>query len=105
MERYVSIGTRRISMTSAPVFRRAPGVRWREFGSDGILLDPESGEYAQINEIGVLIWESLDQPATLDHVIDRVCEQCEDVGDHAADDIEEFLTTLARRRFLLIEPS
>lgn len=94
----------RISMTRGSVLRRAPGVRWREFGSDGILLDPESGEYAQINEIGVLIWKSLDEPATLDRVIERVCAQCEGVGDQAAGDVEEFVTALTQRRFLLVEP-
>ena len=94
-----------VLMTTTPVFRRAPGVRWREFGSDGILLDPASGEYVQINDIGVLIWQSLEQPATLEDVIDRVCEQFTEISAGAGDDIREFVMVLAQRQFLLATPA
>jgi hypothetical protein len=87
------------------MFRRAPGVQWKQFGSEAILLDAASGEYVQINDVGALIWEALDVPAVLDDVIARVCARFDDAPPDAAAEVTEFLQSLVDRRFIVTSPA
>jgi hypothetical protein len=95
-------------MTRAPgsqLLRRAPQVRWRRFGPDGILLDPVSGEYLQVDEIGVLVWEYLDPPVTLDDLVQRLTSDFNIGADQIEDDVRDFVAALARQNFLVLNPS
>ena len=87
------------------IVRRAPQVRWRQFGSDGILLDPESGEYLQVDAVGVSVWECLDAPMTIDQIVERLHDQFDEDVERMRSDINEFLDVLAGRQFLLSDPS
>ncbi|MDQ3489402.1 MAG: PqqD family protein [Acidobacteriota bacterium] len=85
--------------------RRAPQVRWRQFGSDGVLLDPASGEYLQVDAVGVVVWECLELPITIDELVQRLSEEFDESIERVEPDVREFIDALARQQFLLVDPS
>ena len=85
--------------------RRAPQVRWRQFGSDGVLLDPASGEYLQVDAVGVVVWECLESPMTIDELVQRLSEEFDETNERIDADLSEFIDVLARQQFVLVEPS
>ncbi len=87
------------------IVRRAPQVRWRQFGSDGILLDPGSGEYLQVDAVGVMVWECLEPPMTIDDLVQRLSEEFDENVEEVEPDVKEFIGMLARQQFLLFDPS
>ena len=85
--------------------RRAPQVRWRQFGSDGVLMDPGSGEYLQIDAMGVVVWECLELPMTIDALVQRLSAEYDESIERVEPDLREFIDNLAQQQFLLVDPS
>jgi hypothetical protein len=78
--------------------QRNPAVQWREFGSDTILLDVDSGVYAQVNATGALIWERIDGQKTVSQIIDELRDL---FGDESIDaDTSYFIEELRRQGLL-----
>lgn len=80
-------------LRSVPVPRK--GLQWREFGSDAILLDPASGDYAQINGGGLLVWKQVDGVRTVRQIIDALTQSVDADPDAVAADTCDFLEGLA----------
>ena len=85
--------------------RRAPQVRWRQFGSDGVLLDPASGEYLQVDPVGVAVWECLESPMTVDELVQRLSEEYDETIERIEPDLREFIDVLARQQFVVVDRS
>ena len=92
-------------MGNHQLLRQSPFVRWRQFGSDGILLDARSGAFLQINDSAVAVWKFFETPATIDDAVRHVCEEFEGGTDNAAADVHEFVAELLRHHFLTDRPA
>lgn len=69
-----------------------------------MLLDRDHERYHTLNETGTRIWNLLETGATMDQLVDAVCEEfdceAEGVGERVADDVRQLVTNLARAGLL-----
>ena len=90
---------------SSPLGRvpaRGESVQWREFGSEAILLDPVTGQFAQVNNSGVAIWASIDGRRTVEEIARQVATEFEvDQADVVAD-VQAFIDELVDKQLLTL---
>ena len=79
---------------------RSQRVQWREFGSEAILLDPSTGEFAQINEIGAAIWRFIDGKRTVGDIADALLDEFDALPADVARDVQAFITELSATSLL-----
>ena len=91
----------RIGLKSIP--KRNEAVRWRGFGGDGILLDPRSGDYFEISETGLMIWEHADGRKTVEEIIRNLEAHFAADAEELARDTAEFIEDLASKGLISIE--
>jgi hypothetical protein len=60
----------RIRMESVP--RRGEGVRSKQFGEAGVLLNVVSGEYFQVDDVGLAVWEQVDGRKTAGEIVEAL---------------------------------
>jgi hypothetical protein len=81
---------------------RGESVQWREFGSEAILLDPVTGQFAQVNDTGVVIWACIDGRRTVEEIARQVAADFEaDQADVVAD-VQAFIGDLIDKRLLTL---
>lgn len=79
-------------------------ITWREFGVEGVLLDLRSGEYFQIDDVGMMIWKLIDGRKTTAHIVEEMISHFDaDEGVLTADTIE-FIAGLLSKGLLSVEP-
>lgn len=67
----------------------------KEKPDDGaILFDPDTNNVFSINPIGVFIWKLLDGQHTQRDIIKRLREDCENVPEEIASQVEHFIKEL-----------
>ena len=92
----------KIQLKSVP--RRSENIRWREFGTDGILLDPRSGDYFQVDDVGITIWKRMDGRKTVEKIVEELSSDfCSEEGDMVKDTIE-FMERLVGEGLISVEP-
>ena len=82
--------------------RREQDVVWREIDEYGVLLKVNTGDYCEINELGVFIWGLLAQEMTLDELASRVAAAFDASEQTATEDIVEFARDLEERGMLVV---
>lgn len=86
------------------MYRRNPAVVDQHVGSRVMLLDPEAAELITLNATGAAVWQSLDQPATLDGVVDALSTRWPGVGTTVLrTDANAFLAELTELRAVLTD--
>lgn len=83
---------------------RGESVQWREFGSDAILLDPVTGQFAQVNTPGLAIWDSIDGQRTVAEIAQHLATEFETTPDDLVMDIQAFIEELIDKRLLTLAP-
>lgn len=68
-----------------------------EFDDWAILFDPDTGNAAGINPVGVFIWKLLDGAHIAEEIAEKVCLECPDAPSEAAKDVDEFISSLISR--------
>lgn len=77
----------------------------RELGGGLVLLDLASGTYFGLNEVGVLIWQLMEEGAvTLAEVVGRITAEFEVDTERVEADIIALASELSERKLLTIEP-
>ena len=64
-------------------------------GQTTVLLDPDSGEYYSLDEVGTRIWELCDGNRTADAIAAAICEEYEQDPAVVLTDVKELLADLA----------
>ncbi|MBV9079837.1 MAG: PqqD family protein [Elusimicrobia bacterium] len=82
--------------------RRPPDVVWRQIDEYGVLLNVTTGDYCEVNELGLFVWRQLDDELSLDEIARRVAAAFESAPADVASDVEEFARGLEKRRMLVI---
>ena len=85
--------------------RRNPQVVARKLsdGEGGVLLHLESGQYHGVNRIGLVIWELLEAPQTVQKVVDAVRDRVEEPPPQLESDVIAFLTSVHERDLVVVE--
>lgn len=77
-------------------------VQWREFGADAILVDTRTGDYAQINQTGVLIWKEIDGERSVHEIAARLAPHFGASAEELAEDVGGFVEELMQNHLLSI---
>jgi len=84
--------------------KRNENVSWKEFGTDGILLNLVTGDYFDVNETGLLIWDQADGRKTVNGIAEEVAARFAVRTEDLARDVIEFLQELAGKGLVSVEP-
>src|SRR5437762_8208759 len=93
--------------TATYVYRHAGEIVMRRVGREALLVPVRNrvGDLDSIftlNETAILVWEVLDGGASLDAIVDRVCDEYDVARDQAAADIAEIVRALSEAGLLEI---
>ncbi len=68
-----------------------------EFDDWAILFDPDSGDALGLNPVGVFIWKLLDGSHTMEDILRKLRESCENVPEEIEDHLKDFIQSLVER--------
>ncbi len=74
-----------------------------EFDDWAILFDPDSGNAFGLNPVSVLIWKHFDGKHSMEDILRKVQENCENVPEEAKDHVGKFTQDLVERGFVGFE--
>lgn len=82
-----------------------PNVRFIANDEGAVLLHLERGRYQSLNRTGAAIWGDLMSGASSEEIVSRVCERFPQTPhDRVRSDVDRFLTALASRGLVTLEP-
>lgn len=80
--------------------RRRPDVKWKKVGRSGILLDLKSGDFYEVDEVGVTIWKMLDGKTTVGAVSDKLARSYNAPLATIEKDVTKFVAELRKRKLI-----
>ena len=81
-----------------PIARPSIVLR-EEFDDWAVLFDPDTGDAFGLNPVGVFVWKHLDGKHSVDEIVAKLREECENVPDAAADEVRDFAQKLVERGY------
>jgi pyrroloquinoline quinone biosynthesis protein D len=66
-----------------------------------VLLDPESGEYFALGEVGARIWELCDGTRSVADLVEILCQEYDAPADVIQADLEELLAELIEAKLVV----
>lgn len=90
----------RIRVGSVP--RRGEGIRSKQFGDAGVLLNVDSGEYFQVDDVGLAVWEQVDGWKTAGEIVEALAARYDADEGVLAEDAIEFLEELMTRGLISV---
>lgn len=94
----VAEGAEPLNDASPERFRE--GIEWREIDGEILLHDVRTSQCVSLNETGSLLWLSMAEGATRDHLVGLLVGRFRITGEQASADVDAFLQDLAWRGFL-----
>lgn len=71
-----------------------------EFDDWAILFDPDSGNAFGLNPTSVFIWKLINGKNTIEDILQKVHENCENVPDEAGKHLQNFIKELTNQGFV-----
>jgi len=90
-----------MAVRSTTIPQHRPGLEWREFGSEALVLDPATGEFLQINDTARSIWKHVNGSRSVDAITHAVAIEFDEDVETVRDDVEGFIADLVARGLLL----
>ncbi|MCI0650480.1 MAG: PqqD family protein [Planctomycetes bacterium] len=73
-------------------------------GAEAVILHLESGIYYGLNEVGARIWSLVEEPRTVQALIDAIVAEYDVEPEQCARDVETLLGRLVEKRLISISP-
>lgn len=73
-----------------------------EINGRTIVLNMETGRFYNLDDVGFLIWQLLDNPSTLNDIISGVAKECEIPASECQDDVADFVQTLLTNNLITV---
>jgi hypothetical protein len=93
-----------VAITLDTKLRRDPGTFYSPLGSDGVMLNVNTGFYHGLNDVGARIWELLETPETAAQLLARLLEEFEVEEQVCRAAMLDFLGKLLDRGVIHAEP-
>jgi hypothetical protein len=74
----------------------------QKLDSGTVLVNTESGDCFELNQIGHEIWESIRRGLSPTEITRKLIERYPDDGTHIASDVESLIDDLVRQRILTV---
>lgn len=85
---------------------KRPDVKWERVGRTGILLNLETGDYFELDEIALAIWKMLDGKTSLAQVAGRLARTYAAPRPEVVEqDVISFVSELRRRKLIEDAPA
>lgn len=68
-----------------------------------VMINVNSKEYVELNELGTFIWDFLESPRGLEEIVDRIAAEFEATHAQIRDDLMGFLNELQKRGAVSLE--
>lgn len=68
-----------------------------------VILHRDAEKYYGLNEVGTVVWESLQQPRTIDELCEEILAKYDVSYERCRDDIEEILVELNEKELVRFE--
>ncbi|MFN2472196.1 MAG: pyrroloquinoline quinone biosynthesis peptide chaperone PqqD [Gaiellaceae bacterium] len=92
-------------MTSAEPIQQLPRrlerIVFEQAGEDQVLLDPDSGKYFLLNEVGARVWALCDGKRSVTDIVAVLASEYDASEDTLARDVQELLDELADDRLIV----
>ncbi len=86
----------------ATVLRAADGVLRRSAGAETVILDLDSEQFYGLDGVGARVFELLEEPRTLDSVVDSIHAEYAVERDVLAADLQALVGELLQRDLLVV---
>lgn len=73
-----------------------------ELDGEFVMLDPDSGTYYGLNEVGSAVWRLLASPRRLDEIVGHICDTFDVTPDRCRADVEALVAELQTRRLVTV---
>jgi hypothetical protein len=83
---------------------RNPDMMCNSIDGEVVMLDPEAGKYYNLNQVGSLVWEQLEQPMRCDDLVKAICLKFEVDFEQSWADLTGFLQQLAAAKMISAVP-
>ena len=90
-------------MTDTTVLSRRMGLMTADMNGSAVMMDIMSGKYYNLGEVGGRIWELLEEPMTVNALVQKLTAEYDVSAAQCRADIEPFLNTLLDRGLLVAE--
>lgn len=85
----------------SPVQRRQDDIAVREVADGIVLLDLASSTYFSMSAVGAFLWRRLQEPLTVDELVEATVQHFDVTVDQARPDILAFVTDLRQAGLVL----
>lgn len=81
-------------------YQRRPELHAVEMDGELVMMGQEQGEYVALREVAASIWRLLDEPRTLDDLVEAICAEYQTTDEECRPDVLAFLDDLRARQLL-----
>ena len=90
-------------MTDTTVLSRRMGLMTADMNGSAVMMDIMSGKYYNLGEVGGRIWELLEEPMTVNALVQKLTAEYDVSAEQCRTDIVPFLNILLDRGLLVAE--
>ena len=90
-------------MNDTTVLSRRMGLMTADMNGSAVMMDIMSGKYYNLGEVGGRIWELLEEPMTVNALVQKLTAEYDVSAEQCRTDIVPFLNILLDRGLLVAE--
>ena len=87
-------------MNASTLYSRSEEILWRRVGPQVLVADPAGGDVASLSEPTSATWLLLEEPRTIDTIIDALAGEFDVVPSGIAGHVSRILRTLEQRGWI-----
>lgn len=88
-------------MTDNTILSRRSGLMTADMNGSAVMMDIMTGKYYNLGEVGGRIWELLEEPMSLNALVEKLTAEFDVSAEQCRADILPFLSTLLERGLLV----
>lgn len=77
-----------------------PGLTAADLGGEAVVLDPHSGRYYGLNELGARIFELTQKPRSVERLMDMLLQEYNVEAEQLKNDLLKFLHEMEQRNLI-----
>ncbi len=90
-----------MDILEASIYKAPDNYSWRDVNNELVVLNLQSGEYFTFNDVGRLIWLSVNDGKNVEDITKLVTEQYAATRDKAEADVKAFISNLLSEGLLI----
>lgn len=90
-----------MEILAASTYKAPDNYSWRDVNNELVVLNLQSGEYFTFNDVGRLIWLTLNDGKSVEDIAKAVVEQYSTAEEKAMADVKAFISNLLSEGLLI----